>query len=452
MPTTVEKLGPARVKLTVEIPFADLKPYLDQAYKEIAQSVNIPGFRRGKVPPQVIDSRFGRGLVLQDAINEALPKAFGDAVSEAGVIPMGEPDVDITEIEDNDKVVFTAELDVRPEFEMPDFSVVNATVDPLGDLDAEVDERLEVMRLRFATRADADKAAAEGDVVTLDLVATKGGEPLDDASASDISYKIGSGGMLDGLDEAVTGLAAGESADFTSKLVGGANEGEEAEIHVTVTKVQEETLPEIDDEFAQMISQFDTVDEMRADLTEAVRQQALMEQLTSARDKVLEQLIEAADIPLPEKLVATEIDSRKDQIISQLAQAGFTLERYLEEVTDEEASTPEEFWANVTNNTHDAIRARILLDQVAEDEQIIVEQDELMASIYQRAARGGTSPEQELQHMMDHGHASEWMDEIRRDKALGLILSKANVVDSDGNPVEVKSGQAQDEDEAATQE
>ena len=392
MPTTVENLGPARVKLTVEIPFAELQPYLDKAYKEIAQSVNIPGFRRGKVPPRVIDSRFGRGLVLQEAINEALPHAFGDAITESGVAPMGEPDIDITEIEDNDKVVFTAELDVRPEFEMPDFTAVKATVDPLGDLDAEVDERLEIMRQRFATRTDVDRAAADGDVVVIDLVATKDGEDLEDATASGITYKIGSGGMLDGLDEAVKGLSADESADFKSTLVGGPNEGEEADIHVTVTKVQEETLPEVDDEFAQMISQFDTVEEMRADLTEAVRQQAVMEQLASARDKILEQLVEAANIPLPEKTAEAEIEGRRGQINSQLAQAGLTLDRYLEETEIEDAKTADEFWANLEKNTNDAIRARILLDQVAEDEQIIVEQDELMQSIYTRAARSGTTP------------------------------------------------------------
>lgn len=449
MPTTVENLGPARVKLTVEIPFAELQPYLDKAYKEIAQSVNIPGFRRGKVPPRVIDSRFGRGLVLQEAINEALPHAFGEAITESGVAPMGEPDIDITEIEDNDKVVFTAELDVRPEFEMPDFTAVKATVDPLGDLDAEVDERLEIMRQRFATRTDVDRAAADGDVVVIDLVATKDGEDLEDATASGITYKIGSGGMLDGLDEAVKGLSADESADFKSTLVGGPNEGEEADIHVTVTKVQEETLPEVDDEFAQMISQFDTVEEMRADLTEAVRQQAVMEQLASARDKILEQLVEAANIPLPEKTAEAEIEGRRGQINSQLAQAGLTLDRYLEETEIEDAKTADEFWANLEKNTNDAIRARILLDQVAEDEQIIVEQDELMQSIYTRAARSGTTPEQELQHMMDHNHANEWMDEIRRDKALQLILSKADVVDTDGNKVEVQApaGSAPEADE-----
>lgn len=362
---------------------------------------------------------------------------------------MGEPDIDITEIEDNDKVVFTAELDVRPEFEMPDFTAVKATVDPLGDLDAEVDERLEIMRQRFATRTDVDRAAADGDVVVIDLVATKDGEDLEDATASGITYKIGSGGMLDGLDEAVKGLSADESADFKSTLVGGPNEGEEADIHVTVTKVQEETLPEVDDEFAQMISQFDTVEEMRADLTEAVRQQAVMEQLASARDKILEQLVEAANIPLPEKTAEAEIEGRRGQINSQLAQAGLTLDRYLEETEIEDAKTADEFWANLEKNTNDAIRARILLDQVAEDEQIIVEQDELMQSIYTRAARSGTTPEQELQHMMDHNHANEWMDEIRRDKALQLILSKADVVDTDGNKVEVQApaGSAPEADE-----
>lgn len=437
MPSTVEKLGPSRVKLTIEIPFAELKPHLDKAYREIAQQVNIPGFRKGKVPAAIIDQRFGRGMVLQEAINAALPEAYAAAVADSGVVPLSEPEVEVTELEDGKKVEFTAELDVRPDFDLPDFGTLSASVENLADTASEVDERIEVMRQRFATRTDVDRAAAEGDVVTLDLEATQGGKALSDATASGVAYKIGSGGFIDGLDAAVTGRSAGDEATFTSKLVGGPNAGEEADIKVIVTKVQEETLPAVDDEFAQMISEFDTVDEMRADLTAAVERQARVDQVNGARDGVVEALVAATDFEVPERLVATEVENRKAQITDQLARAGFTLERYLDETDEEEAETPEEFWALIETRTKDALKAQIILDKLADDRELGVDQQELTQMLFRRAAASGTSPEQEMQHMMEHNHATEWMQEIRRDKALRLIVAEAVVTDADGNRVNV---------------
>ena len=270
MPSTVEKLSPSRVKLTVEIPFADLKPHLDKAYRDIAQSVTIPGFRKGKIPNMVIDQRFGRGAVLQEAINAALPAAFEAAVTEASVVPLGEPDVEVTRLEDGELIEFTAELDIRPEFTVADVTKLTATVEVVRSVDEEVAERLKMLQQRFATTTEVDRAAAEGDQITISLVGTRDGEPLPDATADDVNYIIGSGGMIDGLDDAVTGLAAGASAEFSSTLVGGPLEGEPADITVTVSKVSEQKLPEIDDEFASMISEFDTAEEMRADLAKGV--------------------------------------------------------------------------------------------------------------------------------------------------------------------------------------
>lgn len=445
MPSTVEKLGPARVKLTIEIPFAELKPHLDKAYREIAASVNIPGFRKGKVPAALIDQRFGRGSVLQEAINAALPTAYTAAIQETGLVPMGDPEIDVTRLEDGDVVEFVAEVDVRPEFEMPDFSTLSATVEPLADTDAEVTERLDVMRQRFATRADVERAAEVGDVVTVDLAGSSDGEPLEDATATGIAYKVGSGGMLEGLDQAVTGLSAGESAEFTSTLVGGPHQGQEALITVTVTTVQEETLPEVDDEFAQLVSEFDTVDEMRADLAEAVVRMARIEQLNGARDKLLEELIEKAGFELPEGLAARELEARTEQIHDQLARAGYTVERYLEE-SEEEAETPEEFWAEIGRRSQAALKAQIILDTIADARELGVEQNELTEMLFRRAAQNGTSPEQEMQHMMEHNHAGEWMQEIRRNKALQIIVDAASIVDTEGNPVAAIEDAPVDED------
>ncbi len=451
MPSTVEKLGPSRVKLTIEIPFADLKPHLDKSYREIASQVNIPGFRKGKVPPAVIDQRFGRGMVLQEAINAALPDAYAAAVAEAALVPLSDPEVEVTKLEDRELVEFTAEVDVRPEFDLPDFSTLSAEVpvlEPVGDA---VEERLQMMRQRFATREDVDRAAAEGDVVTLDLAGSSDGEPLADATAEGITYKVGSGGMLEGLDEAISGLSAGESADFSSTLVGGPLKDEAADIHVTVQKVQTETLPEVDDEFAQMVSEFDTADEMRADLTNAVEQMAKVDQINAARDKVLEDLVEKVDFEVPAGLLQAELDARRDQITEQLAQAGMTLDSYLEQTEEEEANTAEEFWQILEGRVAQSLKAQVILDKLADDRELGVDQQELTEMLFRRAAANNSSPEQEMQHMMEHNHTSQWMQDIRRDKALRLILDGASVKDTDGNAVVANPQPAADDEESAQQ-
>ena len=447
MPSTVEKLGPSRAKLTVEIPWNDLKPHLDKAYRDIAAQVTLPGFRKGKVPPMVIDQRFGRGAVLQEAINAALPSAYQAAVSEAGIVPLGDPEVDVTKLEDGETVEFTAELDVRPDFEVPDAAEVSVTVDALEDVDTEVERRIELLRGRFATTTEVERAAAEGDVVTINLIGTRDGETLPDATAEGITYQIGSGGMLDGLDEAVTGLSAGESATFSSTLVGGDLEGEPADIEVTVTKVSEQELPEVDDEFAQLVSEFDSVDEMRADLTSSVAEMARLEQAAKGRDKVLEALVEQVELALPEKLLTSEIEARKEQINEQLSRAGLTLDRYLEQA-DEEAKTAEEFWAELETSTERGLKAQLLLDKVADDSAVGIDQADLSELLVRKAAQAGSTPEQEAQHMMEHNHAGAWMQEIRRNKALATIVAAATVTDTDGNPVDVTGIAAASAEEA----
>jgi trigger factor len=446
VPSTVEKLSPTRVKLTVEIPFADLKPHLDKAYKEIAEQVSIPGFRKGKVPAAVIDQRFGRGVVLQEAINEALPLAYDAAVREAAVVPLAQPEIDVTKLEDRELVEFTAEVDIRPDFELPDFSTIEATVDAIPELDDQVEERIILLRKRFATITELDRGAEEGDVLTVDLTASQNGEELPDASADGLTLTVGEdAGMLEGLDDAVRGLKAGESATFTSTLLGGEYRGQEAEITVTVTQVAQEELPEVDDEFAQMISEFDTVEEMRADLTKAVEAQAKAEQLAAARDKVLEGALEKVDFDLPEAVHARELEARRNQVAEQLSRAGLTVEAYLEQAEDEDAEDAEAFWAQVDERSTQALRAQLLLDKYVDDNEIPVAQEELTELIFRRAAEQRTTPQEVVNHMMEHNHMPEWMQEIRRGKALAAICEAAKIVDENGDVVEMKAQQGQEE-------
>jgi trigger factor len=287
-------------------------------------------------------------------------------------------------------------------------------------------------------------------VVTINLVGTRDDEPLQDATAEGVTYKIGSGGMIDGLDEAVTGLSAGESATFSSTLVGGELEGEPADITVTVTKVSEQELPAVDDEFAQLVSEFDTVEEMKADLASSVAEMARLEQAAKGRDKVLEALVDQVELELPERLLTSEIEARKEQINDQLKRAGLSLERYLEQA-DEEAKTPEEFWAELETSTERGLKAQLLLDKVADEAEVGIDQADLSELLVRKAAQAGTSPEQEAQHMMEHNHTGAWMQEIRRNKALATIVAAATVTDTDGNAVDVTGGAGQADEEAAAE-
>ncbi|MHB1009876.1 MAG: trigger factor [Propionibacteriaceae bacterium] len=437
MPSTVEQLSPTRVKLTIEIPFADLKPAIDKAYAQIGSQITVPGFRKGKVPAAVINQRVGRGAVLQDAINETIPKAYAAAVAEHSLTPLAQPEIDITKLEDNDLVEVVAEVDVRPDFDLPDFSLVHVSVDNVADTAPIIEERTDMLRQRFATTTEVDREAQEGDLVNLDLEGSSDGVPLEEATAQGISYILGSGGMLDGLDEAVTGLKAGDTTTFTSTLVGGALRGQEADVKVTVNKVSSRELPELNDDFAQLVSEFDTIDEMRADLAEGALRQARLEQAASARDKVLESLLELTSFELPERLVLAEREARRNQVNNQLRQAGLTIEAYLEGNEAEPANTPEEFWANVDTSSEKSLRAQVLLDKIADDRQIGVDNQELTMLIYRKAQENGTTPEQELSHMQEHDHMGEWAGEIRRGKALGLIVAAASITDADGNPVDL---------------
>jgi trigger factor len=437
LPSTVEQLSPTRVKLTIEIPFADLKPAIDKAYAQIGSQITVPGFRKGKVPAAVINQRVGRGAVLQDAINETIPQAYAAAVAEHSLTPLAQPDIDITKLEDNDVVELVAEVDIRPDFDLPDFTLLNVSVDNVPDTAPIIEERTDMLRQRFATTTEVDRPAEDGDLVVLDLEGSNDGVPLEEASAQGISYIVGSGGMLDGLDEAVKGLKAGDTTTFTSTLVGGSLRGQEADVKVTVNKVSSRELPELNDDFAQLVSEFDTLDEMKADLADSALRQARLEQAANARDKVLEALLEQTSFELPERLVVAERAARRNQINAQLQQAGLTIDSYLDGNEAEPASTPEEFWANVDTSSEKSLRAQVVLDKIADDRQIGVDNQELTMLIYRKAQENGTTPEQELSHMQEHDHMGEWAGEIRRGKALGLIVSGATITDADGNPVEL---------------
>ncbi|GAB3657921.1 trigger factor [Nocardioides korecus] len=433
MKSAVETLSPTRAKITVEVPFEELKPSLDAAYKTIAQQINIPGFRKGKVPPPVIDRQVGRGAVLDQAINEALPNFYVQALQENDLQPLAQPEIEVTKLEDNSVLEFSAEVDVRPTIEVPDHAGLAVQVDDLTVSDADVEEQVEALRERFAVLKDVERAAAEGDVVTIDLKATSDGEDIEGGEVNDYSYKVGAGDMLEGIDEALVGLSAGEESTFTSQLVGGDLAGQDVEVTVKVSSVKEQELPDLDDDFAQTASEFDTVEELRTDVATRLERGKRLEQAAAARDAVLEKLLDSAEVPLPETLVAEELAGRRQEIEQQLAYAGMTMEAYL----DSEKQTVDEFEAELEKRVRDAMASQFLLDEIARTTEINVEQDELTQHLMRRAQQSGQNPDEFMKHMIEHNHIPEMVAEVVRGKALAQIVESATVTDESGNVVDL---------------
>ncbi|MEV0300387.1 trigger factor [Streptomyces prasinus] len=443
MKSAVETLNPTRVRLTVEVPFEELKDSLDAAYKKINQQVTVKGFRKGKVPARVIDQRFGRGAVLEEAVNDALPKFYTDAVNEAELNPLGQPEVDITELKDGETLNFTAEVDIRPTIEIPDYSGIEVEVDAVEVTEEDVDKAVEELRERFASTAPVERAAEDGDVVTIDLEAKVEGEVLEDGIANGVSYTIGSGELLDGVDAAVTGLSADQEATFTSELKGGSAAGKEAEVTVRVTQVAKRELPELDDEFAQMASEFDTLEELRADSRKRLENMKQYDQATQAQERVLDKLLELVEVPVPEKLLEDEINTRKHNLEHhQLGQMGLDLEKYLEI----QGKTAEEFDTETREAAVKGIKTQFVLDQLVNQEKLNVNQEELTEHLMRRAASSGMSPDQFAQAVVEGGQVPLLVGEVARGKALASVVEKATVKDTNGEIIDLED---EEEDETA---
>jgi trigger factor len=440
--SAVETLNPTRVRLSIEVPFEELKDSLDAAYKKINQQVTVKGFRKGKIPARVIDQRFGRGAVLEEAVNDALPKFYTEAVNEAEIDVLGQPEVDITELKDGETLNFTAEVDVRPSIEIPDYSGIEVEVDAVEVSDEDVDKAVTELRERFASTSPVERAAEDGDVVTIDLEAKVDGEVLEDGVASGVSYTIGSGELLDGIDDAVKGLEAGGEATFTSELKGGSAAGKEAEVTVKVTQVAARELPELDDEFAQLASEFDTLDELRADSRKRLENMKQYDQATQAQERVLEKLLELVEVPVPEKLLEDEINTRKHNLEHhQLGQMGLDLEKYLEI----QGKTAEEFDTETKDAAVKGIKTQFVLDELVKREKLNVNQEELTEHLMRRAASSGMSPDQFAQAVVEGGQVPLLVGEVARGKALAVVVEAATVKDTNGEVVDLDD----DEDETA---
>ncbi len=439
MKSTVENLSPTRVRLAVEVPFDDLRPSLDSAYKAIAQQVRVPGFRPGKVPARIIDQRVGRGAVLQEAVNEALPKLYSDAAREHELQPLGQPEItDITSVDDivdGSDWHFTAEVDVRPEISLPELSGIEVTVDDAEVSDSDVEEQLDELRDRFSTLKGVERPAAEGDYVSLDLVSTVEGGELEGGGAVGRSYVVGSDDYVDGLDDAISGASAGDSTTFTATLRHGEHAGTEAEVTATVKSVKVKELPEADDEFAQLASEFDTVDELREDLRSRLGRMRVMEQGAQARDLLLEHLIGTVDFPLPESAVTSEVERREHDIVHSLGHDDALFDRYLQA----QDQTREQFSAALREDAEQSVRAQLILDAVADQTEVQIGDSELTEYLVRQAAQYQLPPQEFANQLIQAGNLPLLVADIRRNKALATVLETAKVSDASGNSIDLQA-------------
>lgn len=416
MKSAVETLSPTRVKITVEVPFAELSDSMNAAYERIAKSVNIPGFRKGKIPPRIIDQRFGRTAVLDEAVNDAIPSSLAQALIENKIAQLGRPEVDVTTLDESTGLIFTAEMDIRPEFDLPKFEDLKVVVDNPDVTDEQVEDQLKDLRARFGSLKAVERAAADGDIIMIDLRGTHNGEEVEDIAANAMSYEVGTDGMVPGFDDAVRGAAAGDVRNFVFTPTNGVWTDKAIEVEVTVRSVRERELPNADDEFAQLASEFDTIAELRADIRERLGRLRLVEQAYQARDLTHDALMEAVKVEIPEGVVKEEIDA------------------HFADGHGDEAHK-----AEFEQTTRAGFKSRMILDKIAEEQDVQVNDAELSQWLINEAQRYGMAPDQFADQLVQSGQVQGAIAEVRRVKALSLVLESVQVTDQSGNKIDLES-------------
>lgn len=432
MKSTVERLTPTRVRISVEVPFAELQGDFDRAYKQLAQQVRLPGFRPGKAPAKLLEARVGRGAVLEQVVNDALPARYSEAVTTEELRPLGQPEIEVTKIEDGEELTFTAEVDVRPDIDLPDLSELKISVDPIVVADDEVEAELSGLRARFGTLKGVERPAETGDFVSIDLSASVDGEDVPDGKTEGLSHEIGSGQLIEGLDEAIVGLSDGESAVFTTKLLAGEHAGQDAEVTVTVKSIKERELPDPDDEFAQLASEFDTIAELRENLVEQVQRVKRIHQAEKIRDSALETLLELVEVPLPEAIVSAQVDSALHNAIHPLDHD----EDRFAEALESQGSSREKFDADNREAAEKAVKTQLLMDAISDDLDIQVGENDLSERLVLMSRQYGVEPQQLVQLLQQNNQLPAIFADVRRGLAVAAVVEAATVTDTDGNVID----------------
>lgn len=443
MKSSVEQLSPTRVRINVQVPFTELEPDFQRAYKELAKQVRLPGFRPGKAPAKLLEARFGREAMLDQVVSEALPARYGQAVAESEVHPLGQPNIEVTKKEYGQELAFSVEVDVRPKLAFPDLGALTVSVEPVEISDDDVDAELQSLRARFGTLAGVERPVATGDFVSIDLSATVDGAEVANAAAQGLSHEVGSGRLIAGLDDALIGLSVDESREFTAQLAAGEHAGRDAQVTVTVRSIKERQLPEPDDEFAQLASEFDTIEELRSNLRDQVQRAKRARQAEQIRDAAVEALLQLVDVPLPEAIVQARFDSAMHDALHGVNHD----EAKLAEVLAQQGKTREQFEADARTAAETDVRKQLLLDALADELGIEVGQDDLTERLVATSWRYGVEPQQLFGYLQENNQLPAMFADVRRNLAIAAVVDAATVTDTDGNPIDTaeffgKRGQA----------
>lgn len=437
MKISVRNLEPTKVKLTVTVEPEELNPYLDAARKEIAKQVNVPGFRKGHVPGKIIDQRIGFAAVAGEAVNDAVPELYSKALDEKKIRPMAQPEFDVQDVpqsaNDETKLKFTATVERRPDIELPEIDGLEIAISKPEVKDEDVDKRLETLRQRFGTLVGVDRPAAKGDFANIDLTAEIDGETVD--SQEGVSYELGSNTMLDGLDEALDGLSAGEETTFEGTLEAGEHEGQKATVKVKVNSVKAEELPELNDEFASEASEFDTLDELKADIRKAAAQDAEGRQATEARDAFIAKLQEGLEIPVPKGVKANMVEEQ------------------LKGMTPDPEKATKEQKAQAEETVEKDLRDQMVLDSLAEKLDVQVSQSDVFNFLASIAQQYGMDPNNFIQAIIKNGQLGSAVQEVGRSKGL-LAGMRAVKFTADGEVVDLSAflGEAAEDEESESVE
>ena len=437
MKISVRNLEPTKVKLTVTVEPEELNPYLDAARKEIAKQVNVPGFRKGHVPGKIIDQRIGFAAVAGEAVNDAVPELYSKALDEKKIRPMAQPEFDVQDVpqsaNDETKLKFTATVERRPDIELPEIDGLEIAISKPEVKDEDVDKRLETLRQRFGTLVGVDRPAAKGDFANIDLTAEIDGETVD--SQEGVSYELGSNTMLDGLDEALDGLSAGEETTFEGTLEAGEHEGQKATVKVKVNSVKAEELPELNDEFASEASEFDTLDELKADIRKAAAQDAEGRQATEARDAFIAKLQEGLEIPVPKGVKANMVEEQ------------------LKGMTPDPEKATKEQKAQAEETVEKDLRDQMVLDALAEKLDVQVSQSDVCNFLASIAQQYGMDPNNFIQAIIKNGQLGSAVQEVGRSKGL-LAGMRAVKFTADGEVVDLSAflGEAAEDEESESVE
>jgi len=414
--SSVEKISPTRIKLSIDVEISELKPYIDSAYKTISERLNIPGFRKGHIPPAMVDQRVGRAGVIDEAITASLSPLYSQAIKDNEIHVIGRPTVEITSVKEDEGFSFTSEVDVRPELTLPNFSEITLTVDDVEATEEEINIQIEQLRTHFGTLTTIEKKIESGDFVAINLLAKINGEEIEGGTANDISYEVGTNQMVDGMDEAIIGLSAGEKTTFDTQLVG-QKDDEKGTVTVEINAVKKRDLPELNEDFAKLASEFETLAELRADISQRVLKMKKVNQGTQARDLLVEKLTKDIQIPLPQNVIDDEVNAHLEG------------EGRLED---------DKHRAEVTEEVTTSLTREILFDNIIQAEQVSVNENELTEYLFRASQRYGMTPEQFIKEVTDANQVTTMVAEVARAKALAGVLARVKVVTTSGKPVDLE--------------